>query len=402
MRSLKDANLKDKKVLVRCDFNVSVNNKGEIVDDIRITQAMPTIKYLVEQGAKVILMSHMGRPEKQKSFQKEGTFASLKDVIFKEDRQYTLKPVYKELEKHLEDVQFINDCIGKRVDRKVNSLKQGQVLLLENLRYYEDEEKNGEYFARRLADLGDLYVNNAFSASHRDHASISGVVKNLPAYPGFLFEREVRVLSRLKEDVKRPLVVIVGGAKMASKIKTIDYFMDRADYVLLGGKVANGVLAIRGLATNIKLPSEDVVKKLEAVSLTSRKLRLPVDVVASSDPEGYLRHTGPGKVRKEETIYDIGPETVKLYSEIIREANTIVWAGPLGFFEKDNFATGTKRIAQKIVQNDDALKITGGGDTSFALKKFNLRDYIDHVSLGGGAMLTFLSDEEFPGLKALE
>ncbi|MGM0439379.1 MAG: phosphoglycerate kinase [Patescibacteria group bacterium] len=401
MKKLHDAEVKNKIVLVRCDFNVSVKD-GEVVDDFRITEAMPTIKDLVKRGAKVVLMSHMGRPENQKSFKKEGTFSSLKDIIFKEDRENSLKPVYKELDMLLDKAFFVNDCIGKRVDRKVKNLNPGEVLLLENLRYYEDEEEGGEEFSRRLASVADIYVNNAFSASHRDHASISGVANLLPSYPGYLFEREVKFLNKLKKDPESPFVVIVGGAKVSSKAKTIEHFMKKADKILVGGKVANAILTIRGLTKKSDLPEKDVEEKLENINLTSQKLYLPVDVVASSDYESYIRHTSVGEVRKEEDIFDIGPETVELFNKIIREAKTIVWAGPLGFFENEKFQNGTNSIAKRMVENDKALKVIGGGDTGFALKKFGLRDYVDHVSLGGGAMLTFLSDEKMPGLDCLK
>ena len=402
MKNLKDADVKSKVVLVRCDFNVPINKKGEVVDDYRITQAMPTVKDLTKRGAKVVLMSHRGRPEKQKSFKKEGTFSSLKDVIFKEDREYSLKPVFKRLEDLLEKVYFVNDCIGKRVDREINKLKEGEVLLLENLRYYEDEAECGKEFSKRLSEPADIYVNNAFSASHRGHASISGVPKHLPSYPGYLFKREVKVLTKLRDNPQRPFVVIVGGAKISSKSKTIEYFLEKADDIVVGGKVANSILSIEGLTQGDYLPDKSIVDNLKNINLTSQKLHLPVDVVASSDHESYLRHTSVGKVRKEEDIFDIGPETIELYSDIIRDAETIVWAGPLGFFEHEKFEDGTNLIGRRVVENESALTVIGGGDTGAAMNKFGLRDYVDHISLGGGAMLEFLSDGDMPGLEALK
>ncbi len=402
MQNLKEADVKNKVVLIRCDFNVPINDEGEVTDDYRITQAMPTVKDLTKRGAKVVLMSHRGRPKKQKSFKKEGTFSSLKEVIFKEDRDYSLKPVFNRLQDLLEKIYFVNDCIRKRVDREIKKLKAGEVLLLENLRYYEDEAECGKEFSKRLAESADIYVNNAFSASHRDHASISGAPKHLPAYPGYLFEREVKVLTKLRDKPKRPFVVIVGGAKISSKSKTIEYFLDKADDIVVGGKVANSILSIEGLTQGDYLPDEKVIKNLEGINLTSQKLHLPVDVVASSDYESYLRHTSVGKVRKEEDIYDIGPETIELYSDIIREARTVVWAGPLGFFECEKFEAGTNLIGQRVVENENALTVIGGGDTGAAMNKFGLRDYVDHISLGGGAMLEFLSDGDMPGLEFLK
>lgn len=401
MKNLKEADVKSKIVLVRCDFNVPIED-GKITDNHRITEAMPTIQDLKKRGAKVVLMSHRGRPEKQKSFKKEGSFSSLKEVIFKEDREYSLKPIFKELEGMLEHVEFVNDCIGKRVERKISKMSDGDVLLLENLRYYEDERACGEEFSKRLSEMGDIYVNNAFSAAHRNHASITGVAKYLPSYPGYIFEREIKVLSKIRDNPERPLVAIIGGAKISSKSKTIKHFLEKADYVLVGGVVANTILSIEGLTQADYLPDEKVIKDLEDVNLTSQKLHLPVDVVASSDYESYLRHTSVGKVRSEEEIYDLGPETIELYSDIIREAETIVWAGPLGFFEHEKFEDGTKLIGQRFVENEDGLTVIGGGDTGAAMKKFGLRNYVDHVSLGGGAMLEFLSGGELPGLKALK
>ncbi len=401
MNNLKEAEVKNKRVLVRCDFNVPIE-EGKVVDDYRITQAMPTIRDLVKREAKVILVGHLGRPDKQKSFKKEGSYASLKEVVKKEEREDSLKPVYNELEKYFDNISFVNDCIGKRASRKVGNMEPGDVVLLENLRYYEDEQKCGDEFSRGLAELADIYVNNAFSASHRDHASISELPKHLPAFPGYLFERETRILSKIKDKSEKPMVVIIGGAKIKSKAKAIKYFMKEADYLLVGGKVANSILAIKGLAQNNLLPSKEVIDELEGINLTSQKLHLPVDVVASSDHENYFRHTPPGKVREEEEILDIGPETVELYGDIIREAKTIVWAGPLGWFENEKFQDGTKLVAQRIIENENSLKVIGGGDTGAALGEFGLRKYIDHASLGGGAMLRFLSEKNMPGLEALK
>ncbi len=401
MKNLKDISVKNKKVLVRCDFNVSIEN-GVVVDDFRIKEAMPTIRSLSARGAKVVLMSHLGRPKKQKSFKEEGVFSSLKDFIFDGNGDDSLKPVYRELSKHLDKIFFVNDCIGSRVERRIKRMTPGDVLLLENLRYYKEEEECDEDFSKMLSRLGDIYVNNAFSVSHRNHASISGVTNYLKSYPGLLLERETRVLGRLKKRVNHPFVVIVGGAKIDSKMKTVDCFVDRADAILLGGKVANTILIAKGLATNKPLPDEETIKRLEKIDPASPKFRLPVDVIASSD-EGatHVREAGVGEVRKKEEIYDIGPETIEIYSNVIREARTIVWAGPLGYFEKKEFRKGTEVIAKRIIENSNALSVIGGGDTGYALKMLNLREYVDHISAGGGAMLSFLSNEKMPGLEAL-
>lgn len=402
MKSLQDLDLKNKKVLIRCDFNVSVDKQGRVFDDIRITEALPTIKYLVKKEAKVIIISHMGRPENQKSFQEEGFFSSLRSTFLNEKRTESLKPVYQRLKEDLENIYFISDCVGKKVQRRVKKMKKGEVILLENLRYYSDEEENGEYFSRALSGLADIYVNNAFSASHRNHASISGVADRLPAYPGFLFEREVRFLSKLKEEVGKPFVVIVGGAKISSKAKTINYFMERADKILLGGKVANQVLSLKKTSNNLTKPSQEVMSKIKDIDFNSEKLLLPVDGIMAKSPNKKGKKIDIEDLKKGYSIYDIGPKTIKLFTEEIEKAKTIVWAGPLGFFEKDKFQEGTRKIGESIIKNKNALKVVGGGDTGFALKTFGIRSDIDHLSLGGGAMLAFLSGEDMPGVEALK
>lgn len=399
MKNLKDLDVKNKTILMRCDFNVPVED-GKVVDDYRITQVMPTIKDLIDRGAKVVLMSHMGRPNSQKRL-KKSFFGRIKNLLFKKEDRFSLKPVHKELEKHLDKVGFVDDCISEKAKKNIKALNSGEVLLLENLRYYIDEEEGEAEFAKRLTQFADIYVNDAFSASHRDHASVFEVAKRMDSYPGYLFEREVKFLTRVKENPDKPLVVIVGGAKVKSKAKTIKEFMDKADHVLVGGKVANAILAIKGI-TDKEPPAPDVVEELEEIDLTSSKLHLPVDVRVSSDFDEYVRSAGVGQVRSEENIFDIGPETIDVYGEIIREASTIVWAGPLGFFEHKKFEDGTKLVGGKVIENGSALKIIGGGDTGSALNKFNLREGMDHVSLGGGAMLTFVSGKEMPGLEVLK
>lgn len=402
MKSLKNTDLNNKKVIVRCDFNLSLKD-GQIIDDFRITQALPTIEHLQKQGAKIILMSHFGRPEDRKSFQKEGIFSALKESFSKSDRKLSLRPIYEQLDEYLDNVQFVENCVGKSVQRKVDSLESGDILLLENLRYYQDEFDNGREFANCLAGYGDVYVNNAFSASHRKHASLSRLPELMDeVYPGLLLEREMRFLGEVKEDAERPLAVIVGGAKVDSKIQTIKHFLQEADHILLGGKVANVILNVRGLSTNKPLPPSDIMDKLDDISLTSPKLHLPVDVIVNQEGTEYGRETGVGEVKKEEEIYDIGPDTVNMYGDVLQKAETIIWAGPLGYFEKEDFQSGTCGVAERLVKNREALKIAGGGDTSYALKKFSVRDFFDHVSVGGGAMLTFLSDGEMPGLQALK
>ncbi|MFH1656570.1 MAG: phosphoglycerate kinase [Candidatus Nealsonbacteria bacterium] len=387
MKVLKDFNFKNKRVLVRCDFNVPFNEKGDILDLYRIKQTIPTIKYLIKNKAKIILMSHLGSPKGEK-----------KDEL-------KIKLVQKELIKFLNsDVISVDDCIGKDIEKKTLRMKAGEVLLLENLRFHKEEEDNDLKFSKELAKLADIYINDAFSVCHRKHASIVGVPKYLESGIGLLLEKEIEVLSKVLENPLRPLVAIVGGAKIESKIKVIEQFLEKADHLLIGGKIANAILVVKGICVGRPWPEESAVENIKDLNLTSTKLHLPIDVLVSPDDIGkvYLKESAPAKARKDEMILDIGHETVDIFSRIIKEAKMIVWSGPVGFFERAPFEKGTKKIAEAIVKNKKAFKIVGGGDTIFAISKFGLRNQFDHVSTGGGAMLKFLSGDKLPGLEVLE
>jgi 3-phosphoglycerate kinase len=283
-------------------------------------------------------------------------------------------------------------------------MKPGEVLLLENLRFHDEEEKNNLDFAEELSKLGEIYINDAFGVCHRVHASVVGVPRFLPSAAGLLLQREVKVLSRVLENPWRPLVAIIGGAKISTKTKLIKNFLEKADHVLIGGKIANTFLIIKGICIGRPWPEEEVAKELENVSLTSPKIHLPIDVLASADETGkiYVRQSAPCKAKRDELLLDIGPETIDLFSRVIKEAKMIVWSGPMGFFENPLFEKGTKEIAERIVRNHKAYKIIGGGDTVAAVSKFGLLDKFDHISTGGGAMLSFLGGEKLPGLKVLE
>lgn len=386
MKTLKDFNIKNKRILVRCDFNVPLDEKGEIEDDFRIIQTLPTIKYLIKNKAKAILMSHLGEPEG------------------KEVGALRLIPVQKKLAEYLNTtVAKAPDCIGKQVERQMQEMKGGEVLLLENLRFHKEEEENNIKFANELAKLGDIYINDAFGCVHRSHASIVGIPKYLPSGAGFLLEKEIKVLSRAIENPWRPLVAVIGGVKIGTKIKLIKKLLEKADHLLIGGEIANTILAVKGICVGRPLPPEEVSKEVEKINLTSTKLHLPIDALASPDKTGhvYTRIVAPGKVRKDEMILDIGPETIGIFGNIIKGAKMIIWSGPMGLFENSLFERGTKEIAEKIVRNHKAYKIVGGGDTLFAIPD-GLMDKFDHVSSGGGAMLSFLSGEKLPGLEALE
>lgn len=357
MKAIKDLDIKGKRVLVRCDFDVPLDKKGNILDDFRLRKAVPTVKYLLDKGAKPILMGHLGRPGGK--------------VV----EHLKIEPVRKRM----------FELLGKEVE------------ILENLRFDKREKENDEQFAKDLASLGDVYINDAFAVCHRKHASIVGVPKYLPSGAGLLLTEEIKALSI--DNAARPLVAVIGGAKVLTKIKVIEEFLEKADHVLIGGKIANSILAVKKLIPSNHLPEQEVISEVEKINLTSVKLHLPVDVIVSKD-EIHSRERALAKVKEDEMMLDIGPETIKMFSEIIKEAKTIIFAGPVGYFENPLYEKGTKEITQAVAETD-AFKITGGGDTVSALAKFSLLDKFDHVSTGGGAMLEFLSGEELPGLKVL-
>ncbi len=392
VKTLKYLNLKGKRVLLRCDFNVPFSKEGEISDDFRINQALPTINYLLKKQAKVILISHLGRPKETKD----------KELIIK---KYSLKPVAERMEKLLgKELLFLNDCIGKKIEEEAAKMKPGQIILLENLRFYKEEEEGDFGFAEKLAGLGDIYINDAFGVSHRPHASISGIPKFLPAAAGLLLEKEIKILSKVIEEPWRPLVAIIGGTKLETKINLIEQFLKRADHLLLGSKPAENILIAKNILIGAALPEgEELLEKIKRINLTDPKLHLPVDgqMALSKSKEKYSRIGAVGTLKREEEIFDIGPETIKIFIEIIKSAKMIVWNGPLGMFEKEPFERGTKEIAQALVRNYSAFKIIGGGDTVAAMSNLNLLDKFDHISTGGGAMLEFLSGKELPGIKAL-
>ena len=380
-KTIKELDVEKKKALVRCDFNVSLDDDGNIVSDLRIRQTLPTIKYLLKKKSKIILISHFGSKGK------------------------SIYPVKERLEKLLRrKIDFAESCIGEEVEEKVNNMKEGSILLLENVRIYKEEKENSLRFGKKLASLAEVYINDAFSVSHRDHASVTKPPLFLPSATGFLMEKEINLLDEASKNPKRPVVAIIGGAKVESKISTVNYFLEKADHVLLGGKLANMVLIVRKIAFNLPWPEKEIVKATEKIDYTSSKLHIPVDVIVSLDDTGKKRveETGPAKVKKQEDIYDIGSETIKLYGEIINEARTIIWAGPLGLSERKAFETGTREIGEIIAGNKKALKIVGGGDTVKALEKFNLIKKFDLVSCAGGAMLVYINKGPMPGIKALE
>jgi phosphoglycerate kinase len=381
MKFLKEGNFKNKRVLVRCDFNVAFAADGSIADDFRIVKALPTINFLAKAGAIVVLMSHLD---------KDGKLASLQTVA-------------KRLETLLaRPVVFLNDCVGERIDNEIKTATSGQIIMLENLRFHAEEKANDVNFAKQLAWMGDCYVNEAFSAAHRKHASISAIAHYLPSYAGLLFENEISNLSKITENPKHPLVVIIGGSKVETKGRLITNISRIADHILIGSKIGEKILEQKQQLMGRQ--SDPADKIIDAIDLTSSKIHLPIDgVLALKDlSEGYLRTAAMGKIRSEEDIYDIGPETIKFFTEIIRDAGTIFFNGPVGLFEKPEFAKGTRAILEAISRAHSAFRVAGGGETLEAIRKYKAGNSFDFLSTGGGAMLEFLSGNKLAAIEALD
>lgn len=379
MKKLQDFNFKGKNVLVRCDFNVPLSKEGKILDDFRIKMVLPTIKYLIKEKARVILLSH---------FETKGEKFSLK---------YLVSALEKLLQKK---VNFLTDYLKENTKERIEGFPSDQVILLENLRFYKEEKTNNLKFAKRIAELGDIFVNDAFSVCHREHASVVSVPKYLPKAAGLLLEKEVDVFSNLLKNPKHPFVAIIGGIKIKTKIKTILNILKIADHVILGSKIGEAILSQKGIIIGREFAENKLVEKID---LTNPKIHLPLDGIISLKnlDEQYLREGGLGTLKKEEDIFDIGPESIKVFKKMIATAKTILWNGSLGMHEDKRFENGTKEIAEAIVRNYSAFKIAGGGETVSAINEFNLADKFDFLSTGGGAMLEFLAGKKLPGIEAL-
>lgn len=391
-KTVKDIDVKGKKIILRCDFNVPLDAEGNITDDIRITSALPTIQYLLENGAKVILMSHMGRPDGE---------ANMK---------YTLKPVADRLETLLgKKVLFESSpvVVDDQVKKAASELNEGDVMLLENLRFRKEETKNGEEFSKELASLAEIFVNDAFGTAHRAHSSTAGIAAFLPAVSGFLIEKEVLFLGNAVENPERPFVAIMGGSKVGDKILVIENLLKKVDTLIIGGGMMFTFFKAQGLeigksildAENVELAKQ----LMEKAELAGVQLLLPVDTVAATE---FSNDAETGIYAKENIPadrmgMDIGPETIKIFEEEIRKAKTVIWNGPVGVFEMPNFAAGTKAIAQAMADSD-AVTIIGGGDSAAAVELFHLADKMTHISTGGGASLEFLEGKELPGVAILE
>jgi len=386
--SIRDIDVKNKKVLVRVDFNVPMQD-GEITDDTRIQAALPTINYLIDQGAKVILCSHLGRPKG------------------KVTAEFRLDPVAKRLSELLNrNVVKVDDCIGPAVEEAVDKMEPQDVLLLENVRFYAEEEKNDPEFARKLASIADIYVNDAFGAAHRAHASTEGVAKYIPGVAGFLMEKELSVMGKALENPERPFVAILGGAKVKDKIGVIRNLLSKVDSLLIGGGMAYTFLKAKGYEIGKSLLDEEGLtlaqELMDLAESKGVKLLLPVDVVVAE----RFAADSPHKTVDVDAIpadwmgLDIGPKTQAVFGDVIKEAKTVVWNGPMGVFEMDAFAQGTFEVAKALAESD-AVTIIGGGDSAAAVEKAGLAEKITHVSTGGGASLEFLEGKALPGVEAL-
>jgi phosphoglycerate kinase len=385
-KTVKDIAVKGKRALVRVDFNVPLEN-GEVADDTRIRAALPTIQYLLEQGAAVILMSHLGRPK-----------GKVQDEL-------RLDPVARRLSQVLgRDVDKLDDCVGSEVLNATKSLEPGRVLLLENLRFHPEEEENDPDFARQLASLADVYVNDAFGTAHRAHASTTGVAAYLPAVAGLLLERELEVLGSALAHPARPFVAILGGAKVSSKIGVIRSLLNKVDLLLVGGGMANTFFKAQGHDVGESLAEDDrLTTAREILEQAGEKLVLPVDVVVADAfaADANVQTVGVDQVPAGWRILDIGPRTVSLFEEKLASAATVVWNGPMGVFEFPRFAAGTIALATSLA-GTEATTIVGGGDSVAALQQAGLADKMTHVSTGGGASLEFLEGKTLPGVAALQ
>jgi phosphoglycerate kinase len=385
-RTIRDVSWAGKRALVRCDFNVPLDDKGNITDDTRIRASIPTIQYLLDKGAAVILCSHLGRP---------------KGKVVESMR---LTPVAVRLSELLgRPVLKLKDCIGPEVQASVNAIKPGEIILLENLRFHNEEEADDPAFAQKLAALGDVYVNDAFGTAHRSHASTAGVAAYLPAVAGFLLEKEIEFLGNAVQNPKRPFVAILGGAKISDKIGVIQNLLTKADFILIGGGMANTFLKAKGFPMGDSLV-EDASLEL-AADLLARghgKLMIPVDLVVANAFSADAAHkvVAADKVEPGWRALDIGPHTIELFAANIAAAATIVWNGPMGVFEMAPFAIGTIAVARALAASH-ALTIIGGGDSVAAVEQAGLADKMTHISTGGGASLEFLEGLELPGIAAL-
>lgn len=389
-KTVKDIDLKGKKVLVRCDFNVPMDEQKNITDNTRIVAALPTIKYLLENDCAIILCSHLGRPK--------GEFKP----------EFSLQPVAKELSRLLDkEIIMAKDVIGEDATSKAADLKQGEILLLENVRFHREETDNDPEFSKKLANLAEVYVNDAFGAAHRAHSSTAGVAEFLPAVSGFLIEKELKFLGNAVSNPERPFVAILGGAKVSDKIGVIDSLLEKVDTLLIGGGMAYTFFKAQGYGVGDSICeldkldlALDLMKKAKDKGVN---LVLPVDTKIGKEfkPDTESKIVPWTEIPDGWEGFDIGTKTIEMFTEELKKAKTVIWNGPLGLFEFDQFAIGTSSIA-KVLSEIDAMTIIGGGDSAAAVKKAGLEEKMTHISTGGGASLEFLEGKKLPGIECLQ
>lgn len=389
-KTIRDIDVSGKKVLVRCDFNVPQDENGNITDTRRIVGALPTIKYLIEHNAKVILCSHLGRPKGEVK------------------KEFSLAPVQKELSKELGiEVKLSEDIIGESAKSLTKDMKDGEVVLLENVRFDKREEENDREFSKELASLAEIYVNDAFGTAHRAHSSTAGVTEFLPGVSGFLIEKEIKFLGEALQNPERPFVSIIGGKKVSDKISVINNLLEKVDTLIIGGGMAYTFFKAKGMNIGNSICEEDklelakdLMKKAEEKNV---RLMLPVDihVAKSFDANAESKYVPADQIEDGWEGMDIGPETIKVYESVLKTAKTIMWNGPLGVFEFDKFANGTNEIA-RIISSQDSITIIGGGDSAAAIEKAGLADKMSHISTGGGASLEYLEGKVLPGIDCLQ
>lgn len=389
-KTVRDIDLRGKKVFVRCDFNVPMDENQNITDNTRIVAALPTIKYLLEQNCKIILASHLGRPKGEVK------------------PEFSLKPVAKELSKLLnKEVIMANDVIGKDATSKAANLKEGEIMLLENVRFHREETDNDPEFAKKLASMAEIFVNDAFGAAHRAHASTTGIASYIPAVSGFLIEKELNVLGNAINNPERPFVAILGGAKVSDKIGVIDSLLDKVDTLMIGGGMAYTFFKAQGYNVGNSLCEVDktglALEAMEKAKQKGVKLLLPVDTKVGKEfkPDTESKTVAWTEIPDDWEGFDIGEKTIAMFKEELKNAKTVIWNGPLGLFEFDQFAIGTNEIAKALAELD-ATTIIGGGDSGAAVEKAGLADKMTHISTGGGASLEFLEGKKLPGIECLQ
>ncbi|WP_226678872.1 phosphoglycerate kinase [Mesobacillus jeotgali] len=388
-KTVKDVDVKGKRVFCRVDFNVPMKD-GQVTDETRIRAALPTIQYLVEQGAKVLLASHLGRPKGQAV------------------EELRLTPVAKRLSELLgKDVKKTDEAYGESVKSEIDSMNEGDVLLLENVRFYPGEEKNDPELAKAFAELADVYVNDAFGAAHRAHASTEGIAKHLPAVSGFLMEKELDVLGKALSNPERPFTAIIGGAKVKDKIGVIDNLLEKVDNLIIGGGLAYTFVKAQGHEIGKSLLEEDKIELaksfMEKAKAKGVNFYMPVDAIVADDfsADANSKVVAIEEIPADWEALDIGPKTAETYRDVIQKSKLVIWNGPMGVFEIDKFAQGTKAVAQALADANDTYSVIGGGDSAAAVEKFGLAEKMSHISTGGGASLEFMEGKQLPGVVAL-